>query len=135
MKKIKKNLDRKRIIVLYAFIFLSIIIQCGCGAYELNSNWVGEINVTVDGNYDEWLGHLYYFEDEKMSLGLMNAEAHFYICMVTEDRFVRPQMMGQGFAVWFDPEGGKKKVFGIRFPTGRIGREEEDFRSGMGRWR
>jgi len=132
MKKNKENLNKKRVIFLFTVLALSVIIQSGCGMLELKSSWK-EMNIEIDGNYDDWLGSLFYFEDEKISLGLLNDGSDLYICMITEDRFIRPQMMGQGFTVWFDPEGGKKKVFGIRFPTGRTERGEDDFRAGMGR--
>jgi hypothetical protein len=37
------------------------------------------------------------------------------------DRQMQMQMMASGFTVWFDPEGGKNKAFGIHFPLGTRG--------------
>jgi hypothetical protein len=36
----------------------------------------------------------------------------------TRDAALRAQIMGQGLIVWFDPAGGEKKRFGVKFPVG-----------------
>jgi len=38
--------------------------------------------------------------------------------MIAEDQFIRAQVMMQGFTLWFDPDGGKEKTFGIKYPVG-----------------
>jgi hypothetical protein len=51
-------------------------------------------------------------------VGLLNDEHHLYVCLTTMDRITATQIAASGFNVWLDPEGGRKKTFGIRFPLG-----------------
>ncbi len=44
------------------------------------------------------------------------SQTFLYICAVVENPLVRMRVMRQGLTVWFDPEGGRKKTMGIRFP-------------------
>ncbi|OGX24584.1 MAG: hypothetical protein A2Y03_10200 [Omnitrophica WOR_2 bacterium GWF2_38_59] len=41
--------------------------------------------------------------------------------MISYSRGLAEQLMRSGFTVWFDPDGGKKKVLGIHFPAGMKG--------------
>ena len=113
-----KSIFGHRFPVLLFVLFLSAILQVGCGTLELNSNW-RDREITVDGKNDDWLGVMYYFEDSNISVGLLNDEKFIYICMIVENPLIRKQVMRQGFRLWFDPEGGKERTFGIKFPIGR----------------
>lgn len=99
-----------------AFIF-AITQLAGCKNLELNSHW-RDREVTVDGINSEWENSTIYIEDEKILVGVMNDQDFLYISLITGSPALRRQMMGQGFIIWFDPEGGKKKVFGIQYPLG-----------------
>jgi len=101
------------ILILFSFL----LVGCGNSKLELNSNWRGR-EITVDGKNADWLGAMLYFEKDNVSVGLLNDENFFYICMIAEDQFVRTQVMRQGFTLWFDPDGGKEKTFGIKYPVG-----------------
>jgi hypothetical protein len=114
--------------VLSSVLFLFLIMLAGCGQekLELNSDWRNR-QIIVDGKSDDWVGAMYYFEDENISLGLLNDENFLYACLIAEDQSIRTQVMRQGLTLWFDPNGGKKKTFGIKFPLGmqargRLGR-------------
>jgi len=96
-------------------LFLFLLIGCGNSKLELNSNW-RDREITVDGKNADWLGTMLFFEEDNVSVGLLNDENFFYICMIAEDQFMRTQIMRQGFTLWFDPDGGKKKTFGIKYP-------------------
>jgi len=98
-------------------LFLLTFFLVGCSKLELDSGW-RERQITVDGRNDDWLGTMMYFEKEKVSLGLLNDENFMYICLIAEDQLIRNQVMRQGFTLWFDSDGGKKKTFGIKFPIG-----------------
>ncbi len=74
--------------------------------------------VVIDGKHDDWLNALMYFEEEYISLGLLNDESFLYVCMIVENPMIRSQIMRQGLTLWFDPAGGKKRIFGIKFPVG-----------------
>lgn len=115
-KKYKGIFCYKRII-LASILFFFAFFLAGCGTFELNSNWLDR-EITVDGQSNDWLGAMMYMEDKNISVGLFNDENFLYICMIAEDQFVRNQVMRQGVMLWFDPSGGKKETFGIKFPIG-----------------
>lgn len=94
-----------------------LLVGCGNSKLELNSNW-RDREITVDGKNADWLGAMLFFEEDNISVGLLNDENFFYICLIAEDQFIRTQMMRQGFTLWFDPDGGKEKTFGIKYPLG-----------------
>ncbi len=106
-------------------LFLFVIFLVGCGTVELDSRWK-EQEIAIDGDSSDWLGSLYFFEGEDISIGFLNDESDLYVCLIAEEPTLRAQMMMQGFTAWFDPEGGKEKTFGIRFPLGRQAMGEDD---------
>ena len=115
--KILRNIYINRVPILWSILFLSLIMLVGCEAFELNSEW-RDREIIVDGRNNDWLGAMMYIEDANISVGLLNDESFMYFCMIAENPLIRTQVMRRGFTLWFDPEGGKKKTFGIRFPTG-----------------
>jgi hypothetical protein len=121
-----KNLSRsfnimlvlKPLVLLFVQL-LFIIFQVGCTTVGLNldSGW-RDREITIDGKNSEWIGAMWYLEDENISVGFRNDDKFFYMCVIAEDPVIRAQVMGRGFTVWFDPDGGNKKTFGIKFPIG-----------------
>jgi hypothetical protein len=111
------------ILLLFTFLF----VGCSNNRLELNSDW-RDREITVDGKNTDWLGAMLFFEEDNVSVGLLNDENFFYICLIAEDQFIRAQVMGQGFTLWFDPDGGKEKTFGIKYP---LGMQASDLPSGM----
>lgn len=108
---------------------LGILVLCtvGCEEQKLDSNWLDR-EIIIDAKSDDWLDTLYYFESEMVSLGFFNDESHLYVCMLAEHPILQAQVVGQGFTIWFDPDGGKEKTFGIKFPIGMRGdKEQMDF--------
>jgi hypothetical protein len=108
---------RKPAISSILILFLFLLVGCGNSNLELNSNW-RDREITVDGKNVDWLGTMLFFEGDNVSVGLLNDENFFYICVIVEDQFMRTQVMRQGFTLWFDPAGGKEKTFGIKYPLG-----------------
>lgn len=122
LSKIFKNISVYRALVLSFSLFLLTFFLVGCGTFELSSNW-RDREITVDGKSDDWMGEMIYFEEENISVGLLNDESFMYICMIAENPFVLNRVMRQGLTIWFDPDGGKEKAFGIKFPIGMQGRQ------------
>ncbi len=124
LSKGTKRIFSGRFSALFSILLLLTFLLVGCGnsKLELNSNW-RDREITVDGKNTEWRGAMLFFEEDNVSVGLFNDENFFYICMIVEDQFVRTQVMRQGFTLWFDPDGGKEKTFGIRYPIGMQARE------------
>lgn len=108
-------------IIFTSFIMLVIVvISNGCRYKEphLKSTW-RDREITVEGKSDEWQDcDQYYDEDTRTLVGLLNDESHLYVLLSIHDRRIKKQVLGLGLTVWFDPEGGKEKTFGIRFPVG-----------------
>lgn len=112
-----KEISASRLPILSFVLFLAIFVMVGCEKIELNSDW-RDREIRIDGISRDWLGALTYIEEPDISVGLLNDENFIYICLIAEEQYIRAQVMRQGLILWFDPYGGKKKTFGIRFPIG-----------------
>ena len=112
-----KCIIKTRNIILFSLLLSFFIIMSGCEFVEVDSIWK-EREITIDGKSDDWAETLYYIEEDNISFGLMNNDDFLYICLISSEPLSRWQVMRQGFTVWFDPNGGKKKIFGIKFPLG-----------------
>jgi hypothetical protein len=73
--------------------------------------------VTVDGKFDDWPGNLEPFADKPLSVQFQNDGDFLYMRFAASDPATRMQILRQGLTVWFDPAGGTKKHFGIRYPV------------------
>lgn len=112
-----KKVFASRLSALSFILFLFTFFLVGCGFFEVDSKW-RDRDIVIDGKSDDWLNAMMYFEEETISLGLLNDENSLYVCMIVDDPFIRGQIVSQGFTLWFDPKGGKKRIFGIKFPLG-----------------
>ncbi len=108
-----------RLLALSFILFLLTFSLVWCGLFEIDSKW-RDRDIIIDGKSGDWLNAMFYFEAERISLGLLNDENSLYVCMIVDDPFIRGQIVRQGFELWFNPKGGKKKVFGIKFPLGML---------------
>jgi len=101
-------------------IFVGTLLSQSCSSQlKLDSRWSPE-QINIDGDESDWQGALTYLDGKNVSLGIKNDGEFLYICLVSTDRMLQRQMMMRGLTAWFDPDGGKKKTFGIRFPIGMI---------------
>jgi hypothetical protein len=99
---------------------LVILVTTGCNpftSYQTES-LVPEHKIVIDGKTDDWVGALYVAPGETVSIGFLNDQQDLYVCMIAEDRATRAQIMTQGLTIWFDPQGGTQKIFGIKYPIG-----------------
>lgn len=75
--------------------------------------------ITVDGDNGEWPGPLVAVDEhQRLTVAAVNDAQFLYIVLNTSDAALRAQIIGQGLIVWFDPGGGEKKKFGVKFPVG-----------------
>ncbi|MFC1528674.1 hypothetical protein ACFL5B_02065 [Candidatus Latescibacterota bacterium] len=100
-----------------SLFFIFSLLFFGCGEYELSSKWLDR-EITIDGTDTEWEGARYLIEGKNATIGLLNDENYLYLRLSTPDPTVQTQIAGLGLTVWFDPEGGRKKTFGIHCPIG-----------------
>ena len=73
--------------------------------------------ITVDGRFDDWYGHLDPFGSDPISVQFLNDGEFLYVRLTASEAAARMQIMRRGMTVWFDPAGGTKKKFGIRYPV------------------
>jgi hypothetical protein len=108
---------------------LSLLLSASCGTLDIESRW-REAAVVVDGRLDDWQGRLYDFKDMDVSFGVQNDDRFLYLCLRVADPRVGGQILRSGLVVWFDPAGGKRRVWGIHYP---LAREWNDFQGLPGR--
>jgi hypothetical protein len=110
-------MNKRFVFVFMILVLLSVFIS-GCGKPKLYSKWRNR-QITIDGKFEDWQNDIaYYDENTRVSIGVINDDTYLYICLITRNRGLMEQLMMSGFNVWFDPEGGSDKVFGIHFPLG-----------------
>lgn len=73
--------------------------------------------ITVDGRQADWPEGAAPLANQAISLKAVNDGANLYLLVVTSDAARRAQLVREGLIVWFDPEGGTKKRFGVRYPV------------------
>jgi hypothetical protein len=98
-------------------ILCAAVLITGCGGVELQSRWK-EVDVAIDGDLSDWDGTLTSLEDGGASVGIRNDHDAIYLALATSDRMTQMQVLTSGFTVWFDPEGGKDEICGVRYPLG-----------------
>jgi hypothetical protein len=86
--------------------------------------------ITIDGRYDDWYGNLDPFGNVPVSVQFLNDGDSLYMRLTATDAGARMQILRQGLTVWFDPAGGTKKRFGVRYPVVERGSGEEEGRGG-----
>lgn len=99
-------------------VFLVTVMSFGCSSrLELSSRW-RDRTIAVDGKDLEWHGAMTFVEKENVSVGFFNDTDYLYVSLTTPNRAILRQFMARGFTIWFDPDGGREREFGIRFPLG-----------------
>jgi hypothetical protein len=73
--------------------------------------------IAVDGKFDDWYGALQPFGDSPVAMQFLNDGEFLYVRLTASDAGARMQIVRQGMTIWFDPGGGTKKKFGVRYPV------------------
>ncbi len=104
-----------------AFLVLWLALFCtltSCRSpMELTSSWK-QSDIVIDGNNMDWQGFTTVLSSHNGTIGVLHDNDFLYLCFTTTERQFHAQMVGFGFTVWFDPDGGNNKIFGIHFPLG-----------------
>jgi hypothetical protein len=78
--------------------------------------------IAIDGRQDDWgSSGLTPFGEEPVSIDVMNDADFLYVRLTASDAAVRNEILRRGLIIWFDPEGGTKKHFGIEYPVAEVG--------------
>jgi hypothetical protein len=100
---------------------LSLVIVLSAGAIASEkTHFVSQLRdgaIVADGDFGDWYGNLQPFGEHPVSLQALNDKDFLYLRMTASDSATRMEIMRQGLTVWFDPSGGDKKKFGIRYPV------------------
>jgi hypothetical protein len=100
-----------------------ILLLQGCGSsLQLTSRW-SEHQIQIDGNLGAWSDSTLFVQKDDIRCGVLNDGEFLYVCLMSSKPNLGRQIMARGMTVWFDPNGGEKKTYGIRFPIG-MGRGE-----------
>lgn len=87
---------------------------------QIDSHW-RDRDVVIDGDNSEWAGPLRPLdENHPIVTAAMNDGQFLYVVLSASDATVGRQILRQGLIVWFDPSGGDKKHFGVKFPVGLL---------------
>lgn len=90
--------------------------------------------ITIDGSFDDWTGspgNLEPFGQDSIAIQALNDGTFLYLRLSASDPGVRTQIARRGLTVWFDPKGGTKKTFGVRYPV----IEDQSADAGIGGYR
>jgi hypothetical protein len=114
---------------------LCLALLMGAGLFastpqRIDSSW-RDHDIAIDGDNGDWPGPLRAVEENRPILaGAANDGQFLYLVLSTSDVAVRRQILRQGLTVWFDPAGGDKKHFGIKFPVGVMTEDSPSRRRG-----
>src|SRR4051812_12243731 len=102
-----------------AVLIAPVAVMLASKRQVIDSHWRDRA-VTIDGDNGEWPGPLLPLgvESHPLLTAVMNDGQSLYVVLSTNDATVRRQIFRQGLIVWFDPSGGDKKHFGLKYPVG-----------------
>ncbi len=103
--------------ILLGGLCVAFLFSVGCQEDEITSHWKDR-EITIDGDQTDWQGLLSVSEAKNIAFGIMNDESNLCVTLSTSNRNTMMQVMRLGFTVWFDPNGGTKEVFGVKYPVG-----------------
>jgi hypothetical protein len=100
-----------------ALLLLAAIVTAAARERPTFESQLRDGAITVDGRYDDWYGNLQPFELAPVAVQFLNDGEFLYMRMTASSTPERMQIVRQGLTVWFDPAGGTKKHFGVRYPV------------------
>lgn len=95
---------------------LIMLAAQGCGSASEVTSIAPSTPFVIDGKSDDWAGHLLYYRNEKLTIGVSNDKEFVYLCVMSSEQSAYQSILMRGLTVWFDTTGGKGKYFGMRFP-------------------
>jgi hypothetical protein len=113
------NLKRVTVaVILLAVSVAPIALQARAKKVHLESRW-RDRPIAIDGDSGDWQGPFVPFDEKHpVAIGAANDGEFLYVLLTASEQAARMQIMREGLIVWFDPAGGDKKHFGIKFPVG-----------------
>jgi hypothetical protein len=96
------------------FLLAGSIFVSGCMSLAIVGTW------TDPGrrpDQDSWRTRLFPLGERDASLAIQNDDRSMRVVFTTTDPALRDRILKQGIYFWFDPNGGERRVFGIRYPV------------------
>ena len=100
------------------FLLVGMILTSGCNSVLSLQSQTPARDIAIDGRIEDWRGAINPVEGKNYSLGVLNDGEYLYVSLLTSDPDVTERIIQRGMTLWLDPDGGKDKIFGIRFPLG-----------------
>ena len=97
-------------------LLVAMLFVNGCGSSQAVMSDYQKGDIKIDGDISDWGTSIQKIPDNTFSLGFKNDDKFLYISLMTEDRTKIFQMFRAGFIIWFEPESGNYKTFGIKYP-------------------
>ena len=94
---------------------LCLLPVAGCGGVRLESKPRDRV-ITIDGKADEWQESTTFIENAQIGVALFNDRDDLYVCIKSWNQDLNLQAMNLGMTLWFDPDGGKQRTFGVEYP-------------------
>lgn len=111
----KQNKVAFKFLLLTAAVFSGIALSACSPGKQMTSNWQQE-QIQMKGDLSFWRSKVFEIPDKKFGVGFANDDKFMYVCLTTDDRSKIFQILRNGFIVWFEPESGNYKPFGIKYP-------------------
>ena len=80
----------------------------------MQSKWA-DPGETIDPN--AWRGALFPLGERDASLAVRNDDRFLHVAFMTTDPGLQERILNQGIFIWFDPNGGEARTFGVRYPV------------------
>lgn len=96
-------------------LLASFILLNGCKGISMASKW-RDRDIVIDAMDNEWQDCRQY-SDGETDIGIYNDDSYVYMCFTTKDENIQTELLRQGFIVWFNQDGTKKKQLGVRYPV------------------
>jgi len=109
---------RRFVCVAAAIVMAASAMATASKRQRIDSHWPDR-PVKIDGDNGDWAGPLAPVDEkDPINVAAENDGRSLYLVLTTTDQALRREIMRKGLVVWFDPAGGDKKHFGIKFPVG-----------------
>jgi hypothetical protein len=89
----------------------------------MQSKWVDPGRGTASNErgdrseWREWRVALLPLGERDASLAIQNNDTYLHVAFMTTDPGLQERILNQGIFIWFDPNGGEARRFGIRYPV------------------
>ena len=90
------------------------LVIAGCMSLAMQSRWA-EQGGEIDS--DSWRRAILPLGERDASLAVQNDDKYLHVAFLTTDPGLRDRILNQGIFIWFDPNGGEARRFGVRYPV------------------